>query len=97
MRTGCWTRMSDHPARQQPGLVLCRHAGGLINSHDYTWVTISGDKVENWTEKLDSATRRLWSTPGPRLTCPGGEVTARVLWQNLILSAGEASFSLLPF
>ena len=22
------------------------------NSHDYTWTTVSGDKVENWTDKL---------------------------------------------
>lgn len=56
------------------------------NSHDYTWVTVSGDKVEKWTEKLEqrdwAALEHAWSTAH---SAPGGEVTSkRVLWQNLI-------------
>ena len=46
------------------------------NSHDYTWVTVSGDKVEKWTEKLEqrdwAALEHAWSTAH---SAPGGEVT----------------------
>ena len=46
------------------------------NSHDYTWVTVSGDKVENWTDKLPqrdwAALEHAWSTAH---SAPGGEVT----------------------
>ena len=46
------------------------------NSHDYTWTTVSGDKVENWTDKLPqrdwAALEHTWSTAH---SAPGGEVT----------------------
>ena len=46
------------------------------NSHDYTWTTVSGDKVENWTDKLPqrdwAALEHAWSTAH---SAPGGEVT----------------------
>ena len=46
------------------------------HSHDYTWVTVSGDKVEKWTEKLEqrdwAALEHAWSTAH---SAPGGEVT----------------------
>lgn len=46
------------------------------NSHDYTWVAVSGDKVEKWTEKLEqrdwAALEHAWSTAH---SAPGGEVT----------------------
>ena len=46
------------------------------NSHDYTWTTVSGDKVENWTDKLEqrdwAALEHAWSTAH---SAPGGEVT----------------------
>ena len=46
------------------------------NSHDYPWVTVSGDKVEKWTEKLEqrdwAALEHAWSTAH---SAPGGEVT----------------------
>ena len=46
------------------------------NSHDYTWVTVSGDKVEKWTEKLEqrdwAALEHAWSTAH---SAPGGEGT----------------------
>ena len=45
------------------------------NSHDYTWVTVSGDKVEKWTEKLEqrdwAALEHAWSTAN---CAPGGVV-----------------------
>ena len=41
-----------------------------------TWVTVSGDKVEKWTEKLEqrdwAALEHAWSTAH---SAPGGEVT----------------------
>ena len=46
------------------------------NSDDYTWTTVSGDKVENWTDKLPqrdwAALEHAWSTAH---SAPGGEVT----------------------
>ena len=46
------------------------------NSHDYTWTTVDGDKVEKWTDKLAqrdwAALENAWSTAH---SAPGGEVT----------------------
>ena len=46
------------------------------NSHDYTWTTVSGERVENWTDKLAqrdwAALEHAWSTAH---SAPGGEVT----------------------
>ena len=45
------------------------------NSHDYTWTTVDGDKVEKWTDKLAqrdwAALENAWSTAH---SAPGGEV-----------------------
>ena len=45
------------------------------NSHDYKWITVSGDEVEKWTEKLEdrdwAALERAWSEAND---APGGEV-----------------------
>ncbi len=80
-----------------PGLVLCRHAGGLTNSHDYTWVTVSGDKVEKWTEKLEqrdwAALEHAWSTAHlPRRRGDRARTLAEFDSQRR-----EASFSLMAF
>ena len=47
------------------------------NSHDYDWITYSGERIEDWTEKLEerdwAALEREWSKA---YDAPGGEVTA---------------------
>ena len=46
------------------------------NSHDYDWITYSGERIEDWTEKLEerdwAALEREWSSA---YDAPGGEVT----------------------
>ena len=46
------------------------------NSHDYDWITCSGERIEDWTEKLEerdwAALEREWSSA---YDAPGGEVT----------------------
>ena len=45
------------------------------NAHDFTWVTVGGDKVEKWTGMLEdrdwAALERAWSEAND---APGGEV-----------------------
>lgn len=45
------------------------------NSHDYAWTTLKGEKIENWTKKLEqrdwAALEHAWSTAH---SAPGGEV-----------------------
>ena len=45
------------------------------NSHDYKWITVSGDEVEKWTEKLEdrdwAALERAWSDAN---SAQGGQV-----------------------
>ena len=48
--------------------------------HDYTWVTVSGDKVEKWTEKLEqrdwAALEHAWSTAHSAPRRQGDQVRA---------------------